>query len=67
MNSSEIASHIVEDLILDMFEIGDSPAQYIFIEKPNSKVVPLVIFADPPPPKWYRDHFFYIFIFAYFP
>ena len=23
---------------------------YIFIEKPNNKVVPLVIFADPPAP-----------------
>ena len=35
MNSSEIASHIVEDLILDMFEIGDSPVQE---EKPLWKV-----------------------------
>ena len=31
MNSSEIASHIVEDLILDIFEIGDSKIQSIMV------------------------------------
>ena len=30
-----------------------------FIENPSSEVVPLIIFADPPPPKWSPDHFFY--------
>ena len=33
----------------------------------NSKVVPPVIFADPPPPKWSRDHFFLHFYFCILP
>ena len=33
----------------------------------NSKVSPLVISADPPPPKWAGDHFFVLFYFCTLP